>query len=89
MISACMAVSVRELRTAVREWACCSGLLFFQPSQFCGSVLLCGGPKQIYLLINPIEQFALVATLSTCVFQLRLLDIVNPKYLALLTTSRT
>ena len=22
MISACMAVSVRELRTAVREWAC-------------------------------------------------------------------
>ena len=23
MISACMAVSVRELRTAVREWACC------------------------------------------------------------------
>ena len=24
MISACMTVSVRELRTAVREWACCS-----------------------------------------------------------------
>ena len=24
MISACMAVSVRELRTAVREWACCN-----------------------------------------------------------------
>ena len=23
MISACMTVSVRELRTAVREWACC------------------------------------------------------------------
>ena len=23
MISACMALSVRELRTAVREWACC------------------------------------------------------------------
>ena len=23
MICACMAVSVRELRTAVREWACC------------------------------------------------------------------
>ena len=23
MISACMAISVRELRTAVREWACC------------------------------------------------------------------
>ena len=23
MMSACMAVSVRELRTAVREWACC------------------------------------------------------------------
>ena len=22
MISACMAISVRELRTAVREWAC-------------------------------------------------------------------
>ena len=30
MISACMTVSVRELRTAVREWACC----------FCG---LCSG----------------------------------------------
>ena len=28
MISACMAVSVRELRTAVREWACC----FFSPN---------------------------------------------------------
>ena len=27
MISACMAVSVRELRTAVREWACWGGLL--------------------------------------------------------------
>ena len=27
MISAYMAVSVRELRTAVREWACCGGLL--------------------------------------------------------------
>ena len=26
MISACMTVSVRELRTAVREWACCTGL---------------------------------------------------------------
>ena len=25
MISACMTVSVRELRTAVREWACCTG----------------------------------------------------------------
>ena len=25
MISACMTVSVRELRTAVREWACCLG----------------------------------------------------------------
>ena len=24
MISACMTVSVRELRTAVREWACCT-----------------------------------------------------------------
>ena len=24
MISACMTVSVRELRTAVREWACCA-----------------------------------------------------------------
>ena len=24
MISACMAISVRELRTAVREWACWS-----------------------------------------------------------------
>ena len=23
MISACMAISVCELRTAVREWACC------------------------------------------------------------------
>ena len=23
MISACMAISVRELRTALREWACC------------------------------------------------------------------
>ena len=27
MISACMTVSVRELRTAVREWACCQCLL--------------------------------------------------------------
>ena len=27
MISACMTVSVRELRTAVREWACCIYIL--------------------------------------------------------------
>ena len=27
MISACMTVSVRELRTAVREWACCVGIM--------------------------------------------------------------
>ena len=26
MISACMTVSVRELRTAVREWACCNNV---------------------------------------------------------------
>ena len=31
MISACMTVSVRELRTAVREWACCNiGLIWVQ-----------------------------------------------------------
>ena len=30
MISACMTVSVRELRTAVREWACCQYLNFIQ-----------------------------------------------------------
>ena len=29
MISACMTVSVRELRTAVREWACCVNLYSF------------------------------------------------------------
>ena len=29
MISACMTVSVRELRTAVREWACCILALIF------------------------------------------------------------
>ena len=29
MISACMAISVRELRTAVREWACCLILAWF------------------------------------------------------------
>ena len=28
MISACMAVSVRELRTAVREWACCTNSIW-------------------------------------------------------------
>ena len=28
MISACMTVSVRELRTAVREWACCKHVWF-------------------------------------------------------------
>ena len=28
MICACMAVSVRESRTAVREWACCNGFLY-------------------------------------------------------------
>ena len=27
MISACMTVSVRELRTAVREWACCQAVI--------------------------------------------------------------
>ena len=27
MISACMTVSLRELRTAVREWACCGRVL--------------------------------------------------------------
>ena len=27
MISACMTVSVRELRTAVREWACCTSFM--------------------------------------------------------------
>ena len=30
MISACMTVSVRELRTAVREWACCRLSFYFQ-----------------------------------------------------------
>ena len=30
MISACMAVSVRELRTAVREWACCQSLILLR-----------------------------------------------------------
>ena len=29
MISACMTVSVRELRTAVREWACCYLIVVF------------------------------------------------------------
>ena len=30
MISACMALSVRELRTAVREWACCLFLFCYE-----------------------------------------------------------
>ena len=34
MISACMTVSVRELRTAVREWACCSRLEPQTPHSF-------------------------------------------------------
>ena len=29
MICACMAVSVRELCTVVREWACCITFLFY------------------------------------------------------------
>ena len=32
MISACMTVSVRELRTAVREWACCIGIFIIGPT---------------------------------------------------------
>ena len=51
MICACMAVSVRELRTAVREWACCPIsliknkknpnmlILFAQPGAFNSGVL--------------------------------------------------
>ena len=44
MISACMTVSVRELRTAVREWACCvvslskninPSLVLVQPRKVC------------------------------------------------------
>ena len=35
MISACMTVSVRELRTAVREWACCiGGVLIIRDAQY-------------------------------------------------------
>ena len=47
----------------------------------------------IFHLMNPSDRFALVATLCTCVFQLGLLEISTgistPKYLALLTNSRT
>ena len=42
MISACMTVSVRELRTAAREWACCScapGIQTMTP------ILLSSGPQ--------------------------------------------
>ena len=41
--------------------------------------------------MNPSDRFALVATLSTCVFQLRLLESgdIHPMYQALLTTSRS
>ena len=34
MISACMTVSVRELRTAVREWACCFVILYLESIVF-------------------------------------------------------
>ena len=40
----------------------------------------------IFIWTNPSDRFALVATLSTCVFQLRLLETSTPKYLALLAT---
>ena len=33
MISACMTVSVRELRTAVREWACCDKVVECRANQ--------------------------------------------------------
>ena len=51
MISACMTVSVRELRTAVREWACCLKMFV------CLFVCLCKcfTPSQQFLVMS--DQF--------------------------------
>ena len=51
MISACMAISVRELRTAVREWACWYILFLKSLSKFSYLFLIVDDRKFVVMFV--------------------------------------
>ena len=93
MISACMTVSVRELRTAVREWACCFVFAIFDAvvivslSHFnswmeawrCGFKFLKSKSLARIGQQNRPLNMALKALLRTCVYIYPSLVLVQPR----------